>query len=303
MTARFEFEKIPSQKGRIAIVTGANIGLGYETALAFAQKDLKVIMACRNTQKGEQAKKQILEQAPGADLEVMELDLSRMASVRSFSENFLRQYDRLDLLVNNAGIMMTPYSETEDGFELQFATNYLGHFLLTGLLIDTIFKTPESRVVSLSSGAHKFGKINFDDLHGRKDYSPTAAYGQSKLACLMFAYELQRRIDKSGAGTLSLAAHPGVSWTNLMQHLPKLVQKIGPALAPIFSHPPKDGAEPTLLAALGNGVRGGEYFGPDGWQEMKGRAARVDSNSLSKNENIAKRLWEVSEDLTRVRYL
>ncbi|MCB9284578.1 MAG: SDR family NAD(P)-dependent oxidoreductase [Lewinellaceae bacterium] len=299
----FDINQIPSQKGRVAIVTGANAGLGYETALVFAQKDLTVIMACRNLEKGAKARDKILQQVPGADLDLMQLDLSAMQSVREFAEHFLKKYNRLDLLVNNAGVMVPPYTETEDGFELQFATNYLGHFLLTGLLLDTVLQTPQSRVVSLSSIAHKNGKIRFEDLQSRKKYSAMGAYSQSKLACLLFAYEMQRRLEKKGSSTLSVAAHPGVSNTDLPRHYPKWTKIIEPLIVPIFTHSPKQAAEPTLYAALGQDVNGGDYFGPDGWNEMKGQATKVNSTPLSKDPEVARRLWEVSEELTGVRYL
>ena len=303
MINSFDINQIPSQKGRIAVVTGANVGLGYETALALAQKDLTVIMACRDLEKGARARDQILQQAPGAELDLMQLDLSALKSVREFSDSFLKKYDRLDLLINNAGVMMPPFSLTEDGFELQLATNYLGHFLLTGLLLDTVLKTSESRVVTLSSIAHKNGKIRFDDLQSRQKYSSIGAYGQSKLACLMFAYELQRRLEKNGGSTISVAAHPGVSNTNLSRHYPKWTKILEPLFVPFFTHSPKNAAEPTLYAALGEDVRGGDYFGPDGWNEMKGRATKVDSTALSKDPEVARRLWAVSEELTGLRYL
>lgn len=303
MINSFDINQIPSQKGRIAVVTGANVGLGYETALALAQKDLTVIMACRDLEKGARARDQILQQAPGAELDLMQLDLSALKSVREFSDSFLKKYDRLDLLINNAGVMMPPFSLTEDGFELQLATNYLGHFLLTGLLLDTVLKTSESRVVTLSSIAHKNGKIRFDDLQSRQKYSSIGAYGQSKLACLMFAYELQRRLEKNGGATISVAAHPGVSNTNLSRHYPKWTKILEPLFVPFFTHSPKNAAEPTLYAALGEDVRGGDYFGPDGWNEMKGRATKVDSTALSKDPEVARRLWAVSEELTGLRYL
>ncbi|MCB0502329.1 MAG: SDR family NAD(P)-dependent oxidoreductase [Bacteroidetes bacterium] len=300
----FNIKEVPSQKGRIAIVTGANIGLGYETALAFAKKELKVIMACRNVQKAEQAKKDILSQSPNAELEIMPIDLSKLQSVKEFAKTFTTKYDQLDLLVNNAGVMMPPYSKTEDGFELQFGANYLGHFLLTGLLMDMLLKTPNSRVVSLSSNAHKQGKINFDDLQSEKSYSKLGAYNQSKLACLMFTYALQRKLEKKGATTISVAAHPGASITNLDQHIPKWVMGI---LMPILkvtniAQSAEAGAEPTSYAALGKDVKGGDYFGPGGFGEFSGRAKKVKSTKLSHDEAIADRLWKVSEELTNFSY-
>lgn len=300
----FNIQEVPSQKGRIAIVTGANIGLGFETALALAKKEMKVIMACRNVQKAEQAKKDILGQSPKADLEIMPIDLSKLHSVKEFAKVFTTKYDQLDLLVNNAGVMMPPFSKTEDGFELQLGANYIGHFLLTGLLMDTLLKTSNSRVVSLSSNAHKQGKINFDDLQSEKSYSKLGAYNQSKLACLMFTYALQRKLEKKGATTISVAAHPGASITNLDQHIPKWVMGI---LMPILkvtniAQSAEAGAEPTSYAALGKDVKGGDYFGPGGFGEFSGRAKKVKSTKLSHDEAIADRLWKVSEELTNFSY-
>ena len=286
-------QQSPSQDGRIMIVTGANTGLGYETALSLAQKGAKVIMACRNLSKANAAKARIEKEVLAADLEVMEIDLSSLQSVRAFVNAYLSKHDRLDVLINNAGVMMPPYTKTEDGFELQFEANYLGHFLLTGLLLDTLLKTPGSRIVSLSSIAHKNGKINFDDLQSEKAYDASAAYGQSKLACLMFAYELQRRLEKAGyQQTISTAAHPGIATTELARHMPKLVYTVLKyTLAPFLTHPPDEGAQPTILAAIGQ-AKGGDYFGPTGFQEMKGKAGKASSTDLSKNEAIAQRLWK-----------
>jgi len=301
----FNINTIPSRRGSVAIVTGANVGLGYETALAFAGKDITVVMACRNLEKAENAKTKILNQFPDADLEVMQIDLSKLQSVRKFAEIFLDKYPKLDILVNNAGVMIPPYSETEDGFELQMGANHFGHFLLTGLLLDTLLKTPDSRVVALSSLAHKNGKIDFEDMQSKKSYSAFRAYAQSKLANLMFAYEMQRRLDKiEGHSSISVAAHPGASDTNLSRHLPKWLYKmLRPIVTRTFVQTSKAGAEPTLYAALGEDVKGGDYFGPKGFNEMYGRAIKVGSAKHSKDEAVAKKLWEVSEELTNIRYL
>lgn len=300
----FDIKKVPSQKGRIAIVTGANIGLGYETALALVQKEMKVILACRNLEKANNAKKEILAKVPAADLDIIQLDLGSLESVRGFASSFLAKYDQLDLLINNAGIMVPPFSLTTDGFESQLGVNYLAHFLLTGLLLDVITKTPNSRIVSLSSNAHKRGKINFDDLQSKQKYSALAAYCQSKVACLIFAYELQRRLDKIDCSTISVAAHPGVSDTNLAQYVSKIMMAIlGPILRLTMIQSAKAGAEPTLYAALGEDVKGGDYFGPSGWQEFKGRAKKVDSTAHSKDTTVAERLWAVSEELTAIKFL
>ncbi len=296
---KWKFEEIGSQKGRIAVVTGANVGLGYETALALAGREMDVVLACRNMEKAGQARENILKQIPNASVTTMNLDLSRLNSVRVFAELFSSQYQRLDLLINNAGIMIPPYSLTEEGFESQFGTNYLGHFALTGRLFPVIEKTALSRVVSLSSLAHIWGTIDFGDLQFKKGYHGRKAYGQSKLACLMFAYELQRRLKKTGGQTISIAVHPGMSHTNLAQHLPKALQ----GLSPILTQSAKAGAQPTLAAALSPLMKGGEYVGPGKLKQTRGKPAFVGSTSSSRNEAIASRLWEVSETLTGVKFL
>lgn len=295
---RFDLQTLPSQHGRVAIVTGSNVGLGYETALGLLKKGATVILACRNAAKAEQAKKALLNEVPSADVEVILIDLSCMDSVRAFAQTFLERYDRLDLLINNAGLLITEYVETEDGFELQWATNYLGHFLLTGLLLPTLLKTAHSRVVSLSSLAHQQGKIKFDDLNRKKKFSGFPAYAQSKLACLMYGYELQRRLEAHGhQQTISTIAHPGVSVTSVGRNLSKFMQVITAIVEPIFTHKPDKAALPTLWAAL-SPADGGEYFGPTGWGQIKGAPGKVGSTRMSKDKAIAKRLWEVSEELT-----
>lgn len=300
----WNISKAPSQKGKIAIVTGANAGLGFETALALAQKEATVILACRNKSKAEQAKTDILKKVPNGDLEVMEIDLSKLKSVRNFATAFLKKYDSLHLLINNAGVMIPPYEKTEDGFELQMGANYFGHFLLTGLLLDTIIKTSASRIVSLSSLAHKKGDIYFDDLHSEKEYVKMKAYQQSKLACLIFAFELQRRLDKAGSSTLSVAAHPGISDTELGKHIPKLMYFLFRPIASFYIQKPEYGALPTLMAALDTNVKGGDYYGPTGnSKETKGPPGLARSKSKARNEELAKRLWAVSEELTGVTIL
>lgn len=299
---KFNINDIPNQKEKIAIVTGANIGLGYATALALAQKEMKVIMACRTLSKAEKAKTSILKEFPNADIEIIQVDLSSLKSVRTFAKIYTDKYSKLDLLINNAGIMMPPFSLSEDGFESQMAANYFGHFLLTGLLLNILKNTDNSRIISLSSIAHKSGKINFEDINSKKKYSSWNSYAQSKLACLMFAYELDRKLKASGSNTISVAAHPGVSTTNLTQHYPQIITKLFHLIGPLFSQRPKLGALPTLYAALGNDVKGGDYFGPNGLGEMKGEAVKVDSTKLSKNKEIAAKLWELSEKLTGITY-
>jgi len=298
----FIIEKIPSQKGRTAIVTGANTGLGYETALVLARKEMKVIMACKSLERAEKAKRRILSEVPEADLEIMIVDLSSLSSIRKFAKSFLLRYNQLDLLVNNAGIMIPPYSRTEDGFESQMGVNFFGHFLLTGLLFDAITKTPGSRIIALASNAHKKGNINFDDLHWEKNYSPMGAYRQSKLACLMFAYELQRRLENAGHPTISVAAHPGLSITDILRKVPKWLLYISQPITNLFTHSPANAALPVLYAALGQDVKGGDYYGPQGKSEWTGKPGRVISTPLSHDKEIARQLWEVSERLTGVKY-
>ncbi|PZX56927.1 NAD(P)-dependent dehydrogenase (short-subunit alcohol dehydrogenase family) [Algoriphagus ratkowskyi] len=294
----FSLDSISSQKGKIALVTGANIGLGYETALALARKKATVILACRTLTKAQQAKKDILKEVPEADLEIILLDLNSLDSVREFAVVFSKRYERLDLLIANAGIMMPPFQKTEDGFESQFGVNYFAHFLLVNLLFPALKNTNNSRVVMLSSIAHKGGKIEFDNLNSEKTYSSWKAYSQSKLACLMFAYELQRRIEKAKINSKALAAHPGFSNTNLGQLLPTFAAKLFSPLASFIGQNAKSGALPTLRAALDPEAKGGTYYGPNGFREVKGKPVIVGSSKKSHNQEVAAQLWEISEKLT-----
>ena len=298
----FNMDMVPDQRDRIAIVTGANSGLGYETALALAKKKMKVIMACRNEARAEQSKEKIIAEVPNADVQIMMVDLKSLQSVRTFANQFLEKYTRLDLLINNAGIMMPPFELTEDGFESQMAINYFSHFALTGLLLPRLQNTPQSRVVMMSSIAHRGGYINLDDIHSKAKYSPMGAYARSKLACLMFAYELQRRLDAQGiASPLSVACHPGIAVTQLQQSLPAFLRVLfGVLIVFVAKHSAARGAESTLYAALGANVKGGEYFGPGGKMEFKGAATKVDSTPRSKEVETAQQLWKLSEELTGV---
>lgn len=301
--SQFDLHTIPSQKGRVAIVTGANAGLGFENAAALASKDIKVILACRNAAKAESAKSSISNKSPQAEIDVLLLDLSSLSAVRKFAHEFLTKYQRLDILVNNAGIMMPPYSKTEDGFESQMAANCFGHFLLTGLLLDLLLKTESSRVVWLASLAHKNGKINFDDIQSEKEYSKMGAYSQSKLACLMYAYEMQRRLSKIETNTISVAAHPGISTTELSRHLPSFLMILEPLAKLLVAQSPKDGAEPQIYACLGEDIKGGDYLGPKGFREFRGRASKVRSTRRSQDEELALKLWQESERLTGISIL
>ncbi len=295
----WSLEQAGPQNGRIAIITGANIGLGLNTALELAGKGCSVVLACRSLDKAADAKTEILRQHPKAKVESLQLDLCSLQSVRDFAAKFSAAHPRLDLLINNAGIMMPPYSLSEDGFESQLAANYLGHFALTGLLLPLLEKTGGSRVVSLSSLAHNWSGMRFDDLQFSKGYNKRKAYGQSKFACLMFAYELNRRLQKAGSAILSVAAHPGVSATNLAQHMPRALSMF----MPLFGQSAADGALPTLYAALGDDIKGGDYCGPRSMQQMRGAPVKVGSNRASRDEVTAKKLWSISEELTGVSFL
>jgi NAD(P)-dependent dehydrogenase (short-subunit alcohol dehydrogenase family) len=290
-------ERLPEQSGRIAIVTGANSGIGFETARVLAEKGATVNMACRNLAKANPKADEIRERHPGAKVEVMQLDLADLESVRSFADAFRAKYDRLDLLINNAGVMVPPYGKTVQGFETQIGINHLGHFALTGALLDLLTDTPGSRVVNVSSMAHRIGKIDFSNLNWDKGYNAQAAYGQSKLANLLFTYELQRRLKKAGKDTLSVAAHPGWTETNLQQHSSSFM-----FLNKFFAQDALMGALPTLYAAAEPDVHGAQYYGPSGFLEMNGPPKRVNSNKRSHDQNVAERLWHISEDLTGVRF-
>jgi NAD(P)-dependent dehydrogenase (short-subunit alcohol dehydrogenase family) len=283
---------------KIALITGANVGLGYETALDLAGRGMSVILACRNEEKANAARERIKSLVPSATVFVMAIDMSSLTSVREFASEFSRRFNRLDLLVNNAGIMMPSFSLTEDGFENQLATNYLGHYALTGLLLPHLLQTDGSRVITLSSLAHRWADIQLNDLHFAGGYKKTTAYGQSKLACLMFAYELDRKLKENRHQTISLAAHPGASNTNLAQHLPKALRW----LSPLIGQSPEAGAQPIVHAALSPDLEGGEYVGPNGFKEWRGKPVLVSSSPASKNQQVAKALWKKSEELTGVKF-
>ena len=298
---------VPDQTGRTIVVTGANSGLGLEAARAFAGRGAHVVLACRSSEKAEAARQGITTSLPRASLEVMPLDLASLSSVRVFGATFTGRHDRLDVLCNNAGVMALPRRETADGFEMQLGTNHLGHFALTGLLLPLLLRTPGSRVVTQSSGMHRIGRIRFDDLHGSTRYGRWSAYGQSKLANLLFAYELQRRLARHGAEAISVACHPGYAATELqfagarMEGSP-LMERIFALGNRLLAQDAASGALPMLYAATAPDVRGGEYFGPEGIGEMWGAPKRAVSNGRSRDAAVAARLWSASEELTRVRY-
>jgi NAD(P)-dependent dehydrogenase (short-subunit alcohol dehydrogenase family) len=289
---------IPDQTGRTAVITGANTGLGYETATALAAKGAHVVLAVRNLEKGKAAADLITTRTPGASVALQELDLSSLESIRAAADQLRSDYDEIDLLINNAGVMMTPKETTKDGFELQFGTNHLGHFALTNLLLDRVLAVPGSRIVTVSSQGHRFAReIRFDDLQWNRDYGRVRAYGQAKLANLMFTYELQRRLQ--GTNTIAVAAHPGGSNTELMRNLPAAVRAVATVLAPLMQGPDM-GALPTLRAATDPGVLGGQYYGPDGFGEQRGYPKVVASSVASHDVDAQRRLWAVSEELTSV---
>jgi NAD(P)-dependent dehydrogenase (short-subunit alcohol dehydrogenase family) len=297
---------IPDLAGKVVIVTGANVGVGYEAAKEFARKGAQTILACRNIQKAQAAIEKIRKEIPAAPVEAMLLDLASLASVHKFTDSFKTKYDRLDILVNNAGIMWLPPGKTEDGFERHFGTNHLGHFALTGLLIDLLQKTPGARVVTVSSVGHHSGSMDFEDLMFEKTevYERQKVYGRSKLANLLFTYELQRRLETSNMDTIAVAAHPGMCKTDLLSKPESpLFFKLVMPLAGLVVQSAAMGALPILRAAVDPEARGGEYYGPDGKNESRGYPVIVQSNEASHNMEDAARLWEVSEKLTGIHYL
>ena len=302
-TSTWTAADIPDQTGRIAVVTGANTGLGFETAKALAAGGANVVLAVRNVDKGKDAATRIAADSPGADVAVQPLDLSSLDSVRAAAGDLRASHERIDLLINNAGVMYTPRGRTADGFELQFGTNHLGHFALTGLLLDRLVVAGGTRVVTVSSVAHRIrARINFDDLQSERSYGRVAAYGQSKLANLMFTYELQRRLAGAGSGTVALAAHPGGSNTELVRNSPRFLRAANAVFGALVTQSAAMGALPTLRAATDPSARGGQYYGPDGFRELRGHPKVVESSKQSHATEIQRRLWTASEELTGVTY-
>jgi NAD(P)-dependent dehydrogenase (short-subunit alcohol dehydrogenase family) len=306
MTSNWSATNIPALTDKIAIITGANSGIGFEIARALASKNATVILACRNKEKGETAVQQIGHDSPKAKPQFMQLDLADLASIHSFAEAFTGQYDQLDILINNAGIMWAPFRKTADGFESQFGTNHLGHFALTGLLLDTIMHTPQARVVTVSSWGERYGKIDFDNLNAEKSYDSEQAYGQSKLANILFTYELQRRFEKADINAIAAAAHPGATDTNLPTSWaadnPRPHWRVIRILNSFIGQKPEMGALPALYAATASDVQGGDYYGPRSLGGIRGYPTKIQSSERSYNTDIATRLWAVSEELTGVQY-
>ncbi len=294
----WDANQIPDQSGRIVIVTGSSSGIGYEAARVLANKNAEVIIAVRNAEKGEAALNNIKAQNDKANISVMILDLASLDSVKKFAAEFQQKHQRLDLLINNAGVMMPPYSKTSDGFELQFGTNHLGHFALTAQLLNLLQKTTGSRIVNVASAAHKYGNLDFNDLNWEnRKYKAMKSYGDSKIANLYFTYELQKKLQEAESKTVVTAAHPGWTATDLQRH-----SGLFEFLNGFFAMKMEQGALPTLRAAIDPEAQGGDYFGPDGWQEWRGYPVKVESNSLSRDTEIARKLWDVSEALTGIHY-
>jgi NAD(P)-dependent dehydrogenase (short-subunit alcohol dehydrogenase family) len=309
MGSRWTQRDIPDQTGRVAIVTGSNSGIGYEAGLALAAKNAHVILAVRNAGKGEEAAFKIRKRYKGAQVTVMPLDLANLKSVRSFSETFLEKYDHLDVLINNAGVMAAPRRRTVDRFEMQFGTNHLGHFALTGLLLPALKATPNARVVTVSSFVHLSGNIHFDDLQWELGYERWGAYAQSKLANLLFAYELQRKFEKNNIQAISAACHPGYAATSLqstgmlmdetpMAYLTFLFLQAGNWT---FAQSQRMGALPTLFAATAPQVNGCDYIGPN-LLGIRGYPVKMRSSGRSYSETLAVKLWGISEQLSGVAY-
>ena len=291
---------IPGQQSRTAVITGGNSGLGFETARMLAAHGAAIVLACRDTGQAGAAADRIRAAVPGAAVRTLPLDLGSLASVRQAAEQLRSGYERLDLLINNAGVMVPPYGRTEDGFELQFGVNHLGHFALTGLVLDRLLAAPSARVVTVSSNGHRMGRLDLGDPNfEHRRYRRMGAYGQSKLANLLFTYELQRRLEAAGASAIAVAAHPGTAATSLERHLPGWMQ----SGSRFFPHQSAAmGALPVLRAATDPAVRGGEYYGPGGRGQLTGYPVRVTSSARSHDLAAQGRLWSLSEQLTGVSY-
>jgi len=299
MSENWTEQAVPSQQGRVAVITGANTGLGFDTAKVLAERGATVVLAVRDVEKGKQAAARL---GAKADVTVQELDLASLDSVRAAAADLHGTLPKIDLLINNAGVMYPPRQVTRDGFELQFGTNHLGHFAFTGLLLDLLLPVAGSRVVTVASLAHRIrAGIHFDDLQWENSYDRVAAYGQAKLANLMFAYELQRRLAAHGT-TASIAAHPGVARTELMRNSPAVARALFPLVAPLFTQSSERGALPVLRAATDPAALGGQYYGPAGPGGYRGRPQVVASSPQSYDVAVQQRLWAISEELTAVKF-
>jgi NAD(P)-dependent dehydrogenase (short-subunit alcohol dehydrogenase family) len=306
MTQRWTAGDIGDQHGRVAVVTGGNGGLGLATARALAEHGATVVLAGRDQGRTQEAAAKIRAGLTGASVQTAELDLASLESVRKTASDLTGRFSQLDLLINNAGLMMPPYGLTKDGFELQFGTNHLGHFALTGLLLPALLATPGSRVVTVASTAHRAGRMDFDDLHSSRHYQKSAAYGRSKLANLMFTYELQRRLSAAEAGLIAVAAHPGTARTDLTRNMSALANAaLSERYRPVNAWLVQDagaGALPILRAATDPEVIGGTYYGPAGFLQFTGPPVLVTSSGRSYNKEAQRKLWAVSEEMTQISY-
>ncbi len=306
VSRKWTAEDVPDQRGRTVVITGANSGIGLEAAKVLAAHGARLVLAGRDRARTAKAAEEVTAAAAADQAETAELDLASLESVRAAAADIRARFPRLDLLINNAGIMFTPHGLTKDGFELQFGTNHLGHFALTGLLLPALLEVPGSRVVTVSSNGHRGGRINFDDLMRTRHYSRYTAYGQSKLANLMFTYELQRRLSAAGAQTIATAAHPGTARTQLTRHMSPLASASMSgrfhALNSWWVQDAAMGALPTLRAATDPAATGGAYYGPDGLLQLTGYPVLVRSSGRSQNAETQRRLWAESEKLTQVSY-
>ena len=306
MSSNWSTNDMPSQKGKIALITGANSGIGFEAAKALAEKGAHVILACRNPQKADEAMSTIRNSVANADLEYLPMDLASQSSIKEAVKTFKENHSQLDLLINNAGVMWLPKSQTEDGYEMQFGTNHLGHFTLTGLLLDTLNNTPNARIVTVSSLGHYTGKIHFDDIQLDKRYGKHKSYAQAKLANLMFAYELNRKLEAAGKSTKSIAVHPGGSSTNLatpgFEKGASLFTGVAKLFFPYVTQGADSGALPTLYGATAAEANGGDYIGPSKLFEVIGAPKKVGSSKYSKRKDVAAQLWKLSEELTDIQY-
>ncbi|MGZ5363727.1 MAG: SDR family NAD(P)-dependent oxidoreductase [Mycobacterium sp.] len=304
MSAKWTAADVPDQTGRVAIITGSNTGIGFGAAAVLAAKGAHTVLAVRNLDKGNDAVARIKAASPNATVTLQQLDLTSLENIRKAADNLRTDFPRIDLLINNAGVMYTDKASTKDGYELQFGTNHLGHFALTGLLLDNLLGVDGSRVVTVSSVGHRIrAKIHFDDLNLDHNYNRVVAYGQSKLANLLFTYELARRLTARGAPTIATAAHPGASDTELLRNMPGGIRQVSQFFWSNFiAQNAEMGAEPTLRAAADPSVQNGQYYGPGGFGEQKGHPKVVASSAQSHDEAIQRRLWTVSEELTGVTY-
>ena len=298
MRKGFTESDVTDQSGKTIVITGANTGLGYEAARVLSAKGARVIIACRSQQKAEDAIARIEKENGRVDVSHVALDLGDLSSVSNCADQ-LQSEDKIDILINNAGIMVPPYELTTDGFESQFGVNHLGPFALTGLLLDKLAAAPAPRVVNTSSMAHHRGKIYFGDINAENGYRAIPRYAMSKLANLLFTYELQRRLEASGQHTLSVACHPGIADTELSRYIPALLNMLTPLMKPLFNTA-ASGAWPTLCAATSDDIRGGDYIGPAKRRETAGPAVKVRSNHASRDQDVAQRLWDLSIEMTGV---